>query len=481
MAGFARPAAPGTLFLVLALIFGTACMFITPPFQVPDEFAHFCRAYQVSEGVLKPQTQSGAAGGCIPESLTTVFSEVSKDIATHKENKQDLNDLNKALGIPLQSRRIFVQFPYIAQYSPVPYAASAAAMAAGRAAGLGPLWFVYFGRLANLCVWITLMYLSIRITPVLKWLFTLLALTPMSVFEAASLSADSFTNASAFLFIALVFRYALDEDFQVGAVAAVFLSVSALALALSKSVYAIFLPLFFIIPPGKFHSGGVRFASALLLFGSSAAALFIWTSNAAGFAALESTQRNIHPALQLKFILTSPTDYAVILARTLAAHAWDLAFQFIGKLGYLDVRLPGVLRKTYLAALFAVALLDSNGGISFNARQKKIIFLTAFLCTAALFTALYVTWSPYKSEIIEGPQGRYFIPLSPLIFSLFHIDAGVRNPIEGVRNPIAGVRNPNRRNFIDTAGKPFARFVGIFLLVCWIWTILTLVRRYYAV
>jgi uncharacterized membrane protein len=453
------PVRPETLFLVFALIFGAACMIITPPFQVPDEFGHFCRAYQLSEGVLKPQIHDGEAGGYIHESLIFTISRTSQKIEKIYKNKQDIDKLILGFDIPLNSRRVFMGFSYQAQLSPASYAASAAVMAAARAAGAGPLMLMYLGRAANLCVWIALVYLSIRVTPVFKWLFTLLALTPMSLFQSASLSADSFTNASAFIFIAFVFRYALDEEFLVGVGGAIFLSVLAVAFSLSKTVYVAALPVFFIIPPRKFQSGGVRLFAALLLFISSAASIFIWSYNSVGFAVFESTPGNIHPMLQLKYIFTHPLDYAFILAGSLAGDFKELVYQFIGHLGWLDVKLPWPLRKSYLAVLFAVAVVESGGGIILNRRQKSIILFSVIVCTAALFTSQYVTWTPYMDKFIKGPQGRYFIPLSPLIFSLLH----------------------NRRKFLDIDGKPFIRFVCYFLLICWLWVVLLLVKRYYAV
>jgi hypothetical protein len=45
---------PEWYFLVIALTFGLATMIVTPPFQVPDEFHHFYRAYQVAEGQIIP-------------------------------------------------------------------------------------------------------------------------------------------------------------------------------------------------------------------------------------------------------------------------------------------------------------------------------------------------------------------------------------------------------------------------------------------
>ena len=40
------------LFAMLALAFGFLYAFVLPPLQAPDEFAHFYRAYSVSEGYL---------------------------------------------------------------------------------------------------------------------------------------------------------------------------------------------------------------------------------------------------------------------------------------------------------------------------------------------------------------------------------------------------------------------------------------------
>jgi hypothetical protein len=40
---------PTRIFVLFALIFGILFIVVTPPFQVPDEGAHFSRAYQISQ------------------------------------------------------------------------------------------------------------------------------------------------------------------------------------------------------------------------------------------------------------------------------------------------------------------------------------------------------------------------------------------------------------------------------------------------
>src|SRR5215469_6280293 len=42
----------------LALVIGTAYALVVPPLQVPDEFAHFMRAFEISEGHLVSPAQS---------------------------------------------------------------------------------------------------------------------------------------------------------------------------------------------------------------------------------------------------------------------------------------------------------------------------------------------------------------------------------------------------------------------------------------
>lgn len=44
-------------FLFIFLLFGTLMVFLTPPFQVPDEINHFYRAWQVSTGSFSPVKQ----------------------------------------------------------------------------------------------------------------------------------------------------------------------------------------------------------------------------------------------------------------------------------------------------------------------------------------------------------------------------------------------------------------------------------------
>ena len=46
---------PARIFATVGLFFGFVLLLIVPPFQSPDEYNHFYRAFQVSEGHWFPE------------------------------------------------------------------------------------------------------------------------------------------------------------------------------------------------------------------------------------------------------------------------------------------------------------------------------------------------------------------------------------------------------------------------------------------
>ena len=55
---------------------------------------------------------------------------------------------------------------------------------------------------------------------------------------------------------------------------------------------------------------------------------------------------------------------------------------------------------------------------SLNRFQKIIIFLIIFVIVLLIFTSLYIQWSDNDLLYIDGVQGRYFLPILPLILFL---------------------------------------------------------------
>ena len=190
---------PEILFLVIGFVWGCSYLVVTPPFQVADEDRHFYRAYQIAEGDFVASVHDGQAGGWLPESVFRCGSSTSY-MRWRKDQKIDRDAIVAQFKDPLNTdQRRFGQFRS-AVYSPVAYLPSALMIRLGIELNLSPVLLMYLARLMNLLCWLLLVGLAIRLIPFYQWVFFVLALTPMSVFQAASVSADCMTNALA-LFI----------------------------------------------------------------------------------------------------------------------------------------------------------------------------------------------------------------------------------------------------------------------------------------
>ena len=132
------------IFLVLSIIFGIIFAFTMGPFQVPDEAAHFYRAYEISTGNLVSIKQNNVVGDYLPKSIkeTTTYLEIASN------TKLDIWKIKNALNMNLNRyNKIFYDFPTAALYSPIAYLPQSIGIFLGRIFNASPLLIMYIGRL----------------------------------------------------------------------------------------------------------------------------------------------------------------------------------------------------------------------------------------------------------------------------------------------------------------------------------------------
>lgn len=410
--------APQKAFVTIGLIFGILFLLITPPFQAADEYNHFYRSFQISEGKIIAERQQNQVGGFLPKSLVTTTQKVSVGIPFNPEGKQKPENIFSLFNLPLESNnRVFIAFPNTAVYSPIPYLPQIIGITLGKIIGLSPILLMYVGRICNLLVWLVLGYLAIKVTPIYKWTFFLLALTPMSLFQAASLSADAVTNGLAFLLIAVFLQVALESKKVVTKNQIFIIFLLSVLLALAKQAYFPLVGLFLLIPVEKIGNRKKYFLIFGLLFLISVHAIAAWSVFSKSTYTI--LVPDVAPGKQIHFILTHPFDLVGVILRTFFKDGIEYISQFIGKLGWLDTKLPPLFILSYLIMLVFVSLVHRKD-ILISQRQKIIIWLTLILNVSLIATILYISWTPVGKEIILGLQGRYFIPIAPLVFLLLY-------------------------------------------------------------
>jgi len=290
---------------------------------------------------------------------------------------------------------------------------------------------MYLGRIFNLWAWIGLVYLSIKIIPVFKWPLTFLALVPVPLFQAASLSADALTNGIAFLLAAYILQCAFDKNKIIRRADLLAIMLLSLLLTLSKLVYMPVMLMFFLIPKTKIGTNRRYVLTLILLFVVNAIAACVSSIVVRTFyipySMYDPALRAdlpvyifVEPQRQLSFILSHPVEYLQTIIRTVWIRRGFYVRSSIGIMGWMDTPLPRLHIQLYAFLLLFIFLYDHAKDIVFTLRHRFIIpavFLISFL---AISTSIYLSATPLRDPILVGLQGRYLIPLAPIFFLLFY-------------------------------------------------------------
>jgi uncharacterized membrane protein len=427
--------------LGMGLICGLIFLFTTPPFQAPDEPQYFYRAFHLSEFrffdlvYLNPEekAKSGSVyyGVLLPRSLALIVDH--NELTTTRfrpSSKVSPSNIIATLKITLNpDEREYLPIP---GYPPIGYIPQAIGIALGRIAGLPPLALFYMGRLGALTVWLSMMYLSVRITPVLKWTYFLLSMMPMTLHLAASNSADSTVIGLCFVMSAMILRWAYDETKDtVGWSDIAYLSAIAIGIALSKPIYLALVFLVFLVPHRKFKNLKVYCLALAMVLTVAVAAQYVYgslvvrttsggpTISLARHGVDVTPSQNVSPSRQVEFLRSHPVTFFTAVANTITRLPLYLFNSFFGLLGWLDTWLPQWVPFGYFVGL--IMACRHSGSDQRVTWKAKLIGAAIFGATGLVsLLYIYIFWDSVGANYIGGFQGRYLIPVAPALALVFH-------------------------------------------------------------
>jgi hypothetical protein len=410
--GTSRPAVTST-FLLLGVGFGLAFLLVTPPYGSPDENKHLARAYLVSEGRVSPPGRAPGAGATIPRSIVVLHERLAHPLPPDPPRLYTVGSLAAHLHQPLVPEAR-IGLSYIGVYAPVAYLPQAAAVWVGRKLELAPAVLVYLGRGANLLVWVLAGWLTLRITPLRRWMWFLWFLIPMSVFQAASLSPDVSTHAIAALLVAWTCRLACGQPHPATQRDLVLLVVLSALLGLAKPGYALLALAPWIVPKARFPSARARRVARLLAPGIALLATTLWLAwvrmldcpPALPFA---------DPAAQARAALLDPLGFLGIAARSIERQGVVWVASLVGYLGWFNVKLPRLVYVLVPCSLLLASLTDGRDGRGLDGRSRLWLAGLGLASGLLLLLACYVWWTPPLSPVVRFVQGRYFLPIVPLL------------------------------------------------------------------
>ena len=396
---------PEKRFAAMALLLGLAYLFTVTPLAVPDELHHYSKSLTMSNYLLGQRAD--------PMSVPAALLDQT-GFLTHKCRASGYRRILSELLTPLSAGKT-VSTGLAADGYLLFYLPQTLGVTLGRILGVNMPDVFLLGRLGNLLFYTGCVFLSVRRAPQYKTVLGVTALLPMALQQAASLSYDCFTISAAFLFIAELL-YALWGGSPMTKKDLARLFLAGILLAPAKAAYVTMLPLICLAPAERFGGkSGKRHAAAALLILSALALTAVYlpgilTGKPSDPNALNwEGGHNYTPA----FVLAHPVGTLRIFSCSFLDRAPSWAFAVVGGiLGGTSLILP-LWIPVILLALVCLSALGPGEEPTIKVRTA---FLLSALGTALLFLGtMFFTWTSDDRSIIQGVQGRYFLPVLPLI------------------------------------------------------------------
>ncbi|MFE9327224.1 DUF2142 domain-containing protein [Nocardia sp. NPDC052278] len=427
----ARFGAATVAFTIVATVFGALFAWITPPFWGHDEITQFGRAYQVAHGGFLPQRihdERGISyGGDVPISITELMGYALHDYSSNPEEPDqmvaDPGSYARMEGAAVSKAEEPVWFTNTAAYSPVPYIPAAIGIRVAELFGLNVGAMMLLTRLAGLATYLALVGFGLWALRAhrVQWLAFTVAVLPIAVFQAGTVTADTMTNALAILVSALLVKALFLGD-GLGRTETAALLGATLLLPVSKPTYVLLAMLVVLVPTNRFALGGAAGWKRFIPWGFAglgALAFAVWmkiaapTGDGMGLMRPQHQWNSVRPGDQLHGILTDPVNFVNTFGESIALRDQRWFTQFFGELGfaYIDVPALSVL-ACLLAFAVSIGIADRMNTATATFRRTLIVALTLLASVAMIYVTLYMSFTPVGYYIIDGVQGRYFVPLA---------------------------------------------------------------------
>lgn len=426
-------------FLLLVVPLVAYCAWTVPFGQAPDEPTHIARADSVLRGevmgyrVARVNAASGAADAGVTANFGLVYaaSVGNGAMAPPSGLTSTRARLAWARAIPWSPAPMFISSVNTAAYAPVAYMPAALALGIAESLGASPYSAGIAARFGNALGFTILGCLALALAGRGRLLLLVILGLPMTVWLAGSCNQDGLLIASAALALALLTR----QDGRGFWAGTALLAI----LALQKPPFAALLLLPLVAPAAADRSWHSRLGAAVLV----ALPAMLWSLAVMRHVSVpllpgapyhpgplwpgdpERLFRSAIPAMQLWVMLHHPLTVALLPLMEKVPAYTSLRTDLIGVLGVHDIRLPKVLYTLFTLALLSAmgALLTTACPIGNRPGAARIwtflgVLVAGTGCIELIYMVQYLTWTPVGAARIDGVQGRYFLPLLPLMTML---------------------------------------------------------------
>ncbi|MBQ3007977.1 MAG: DUF2142 domain-containing protein, partial [Oscillospiraceae bacterium] len=408
----------------------TAYQFVLPVYSSPDEITHYNTAYKISNGWLGVESESNKILPMRDTDTKTAFTDYNTSAFTYRYIMNHFGD--KVDG---SEKMDMTTNKYLRGYR-FPYLLSAAGITAGRMMNLGGVATAMLARFLNTLFFCGMITAAWYFAPVAKLGFVAAAMLPMTIHVGASVSYDCFIISMAFLLTAVVLNFIMVKqvlDWK----KLLLLGLLCIMIAPLKSAY-ILIPLIIVaIPSDRFKNKKLAYAfktvvlvlcclhfmrytsgkiSGVVKKSSRQIAQTTVAETAAETAVAEGTKKISN--FTIGYMLKHP---GVLLKMVISTFFENFTFYFNsmigGYLGYLnlsEVTINPLMLSGFIIILI-LAFVRENEETPLMSIPVRLLAVAVFAGTLAILVGACITWTPMDYTTIWGFQGRYLLPVLPLI------------------------------------------------------------------
>lgn len=418
-------------FIFFMFTFGIIIVFLIPPMASPDENTHFYNSYALAEFDFFPtfgiknqeDTVNLELGRIQPKELVDFVEYYNSKFAGKLYEKYTFESMYlDGWGTGISKEKVFHTY-WNVDVNVFAYLFSSIGILIFKVisyifnfGNISPYNLLIAGRISNLFFYTIIIFHSIKMTPYYKKTMFLLAIMPMNLFLAASITYDTVIITMSFLLFAFVLKL-LRSKKSINWCDILIIMIITIFFCITKQVYATLLLVLFAVPMDRFKSKKfyittISFISivGIIAFGSYQLILNRVLND------YVSIWRDIQEQ-QITVILSHPIKFIAIIINSFMNFYDFYLVSFLGNLGQLDTNLPQIILIFFSIILLFTAIVEAGEIEELQIRRNMKIFamLGVFGAIYGCFAGIYIIWTGMMKgvgcDFVDGFQGRYFIPL----------------------------------------------------------------------
>lgn len=379
------------LFIFIYFVSLVALFNIVPHFQSPDSGHHILRAYSLVHGDILSDGKMQVNKGLLE------YIDSYSGVPFNYDVKVTTDKVNLSKNIRFGETTAEGYFPNTALYFPASYIPQAIALFIGEEFHLKVHTTIVLARIFCIATILLLLLASFSLYKAPIPLYFVM-LMPITLFQSVSATTDGI-HFSLVIFIASIFLNIYEKGFNGFKLSLLFFSIIVIITHRINLLPLVFLPLALYFKYKR--------TVCIYTFVGSIALLLLWLL----FAMLTIKIKNSEGMLPIAmYYIAHPLDTIKVFINTFSNNTLRNFYleSFVGQLGWLDYKVSGgLLHSTPIIIVLSVLATFSKPTFA-----RSLLFYIGIVSVFLTYFILLVQWNKFPcTTIIEGVQGRYFIPI----------------------------------------------------------------------